>query len=165
LRPVMETGVCNQRTQKGILRVRLTSHSDYALRVLIYCAGRPTELATIADIAKAYDISRAHLMKIANKLVRAGFLQSTRGRNGGLRLARPAKSINIGKVVRLMESQSQLIECFDRATNSCVIAPACGLKHLLAKADDAFYRQLDTASLADIALAPKDMQRFLLPAE
>ncbi len=144
--------------------MRLTAHSDYALRLLIYCASSSTELATIADIAKAYDISRTHLMKIANKLVRAGFLKSTRGRNGGLCLARPARSINIGKVVRIMENQSTLIECFDRATNSCVIAPTCGLKHLLAKADDAFYRQLDTASLADIALTPRDMQRFLIPA-
>lgn len=145
--------------------MRLTAHSDYALRLLIYCAASPARLATIADIAAAYDISRAHLMKIANKLVRAGFLQSTRGRKGGLRLARPANSINIGKVVRIMESQSLLIECFDRTTNSCVISPACGLKHLLAKADDAFFQQLDMATLADIALPGKDARRFLMIAE
>lgn len=146
--------------KKGKNTVRLTVHTDYALRLLISCAANPHELVTIAEVASAYGISKAHLMKIANKLVRAGFLASTRGRKGGLRLAGPAASINIGKVVRLMESQSLLVECYDRATNSCVIAPACSLKHLLAGAEEAFYRHLETASLADIALAPKDVLRF-----
>ena len=142
--------------------MRMTAHSDYAMRMLIYCAAKPSVHVTISEVAKAYGISKAHLMKIANELVRAGFLQSLRGRNGGLRLAQAASAINVGKVVRLMEQSSPLIECFDRATNTCVIAPACGLKHLLAKADEAFYQQLDTASLAEVMLTERSAQRFLV---
>jgi Rrf2 family nitric oxide-sensitive transcriptional repressor len=141
--------------------MRLTSHSDYALRLLIYCALRPTELVTIAEVAQAYDISRNHLMKIAHKLALAGFLQSARGRNGGLRLASPADKINIGKVVRVMEQDSLLVECFDRATNTCVIAPACELKHVLARALEDFYACLDRSTLADIARPPKPLLALL----
>jgi Rrf2 family transcriptional regulator, nitric oxide-sensitive transcriptional repressor len=130
--------------------VRLTSHSDYALRFLIYCALKPGTRVTIAEAAAAYGISRHHLMKIAQKLVLGNFLHSVRGRGGGLQLARPPHKINVGEVVRMMEADSLLVECFDSATNSCVIAPACGLKHLLARALEDFYRRLDSASLHDI---------------
>lgn len=141
--------------------VRMTAHTDYALRLLIYCALRPDERVTVAQASEAYGISRAHVMKIAHELVKAGFLDSARGRNGGLRLARPPKAINIGKVARIMESKSHLVECFDRASNTCVIAPACSLKHLLSRADDAFYKQLETASLADIAVPAAAMKALL----
>jgi Rrf2 family transcriptional regulator, nitric oxide-sensitive transcriptional repressor len=141
--------------------MRLTSFSDYALRLLILCASKEGNLVTIAEAADTYAISKSHLMKIANELVRVGFLQSVRGRNGGLRLARPASDINIGKVVRHMERESVLVECFSPETNACVITRACGLKFLLAGAMEDFYKRLETASLADIMRKPKAMQRLL----
>jgi Rrf2 family nitric oxide-sensitive transcriptional repressor len=141
--------------------MRLTSFTDYALRLLILCAGREGELVTIADAATAYGISRNHLMKIANELVRAGFLQSVRGRSGGLRLARPASRIKIGAVIRHMERESPLVECFAAASNTCVIAPACGLKFLFADALEDFYKRLDKTTLADIARKPLQMRKML----
>ena len=101
--------------------MRLTSYSDYALRMLIYVAVHPDQFVTISEIAKSYGISKNHLMKIANELAVAGVLEAVRGRNGGLRLARPAEDISIGAVVRMTESRSDLVECFDPATNTCVI--------------------------------------------
>ncbi|MFO1033371.1 MAG: Rrf2 family transcriptional regulator [Hyphomicrobiales bacterium] len=120
-----------------------------APRPLILCAGSEG-LVTIACAAERHRISKNHLMKIANQLVRAGFLEAVRGRNGGLKLARAAAEINIGEVVRLLEGDTVLVECFAPRTNSCVIVRHCGLKPLLAEAVEDFYRRLDGASLADI---------------
>ncbi len=141
--------------------MRLTSFTDYALRLLILCAGSNGRLVTIAEAAAVYRISRTHLMKIANELVRAGFLESVRGRSGGLRLARPASRIRIGAVVRHMERETDLVECFTAARNTCVIAPACTLKFLLGNALDDFYRRLDKATLADITRKSPAMRAFL----
>ena len=137
--------------------MRLTSFSDYALRMLIYVALHPDRYVTISEVSEGYKISRNHLMKIANELVDAGYLESARGRNGGLRLARPAKDINIGAVVRLTESGSSLVECFDPVTNACVITRACQLKHLLAQALEAFYERLDEENLASLVQRPKSL--------
>ncbi len=141
--------------------MRLTSYSDYALRMLIYVAVHPDQFVTISEIAKSYGISKNHLMKIANELAVAGVLEAVRGRNGGLRLARPAEDISIGAVVRMTESRSDLVECFDPATNTCVITRACRLKHLLAQALEAFYLHLDGATLADLARQPKSILSLL----
>jgi len=144
--------------------MRLTSFSDYSLRLLILCASRAPELVTIADAATIYGISRNHLMKVANELSRGGFLRSVRGRNGGLHLARPAEEISIGKVVRLMEGSGDFVECFVPGQNSCVIAPACGLKFLFATALEDFFRRLDDATLADVIRKPAQLKNLLTPA-
>ncbi len=91
--------------------MRLTRYSDYSLRLLMYVAVKPNELVAIADVSKAYKISKNHLMKIAHQLALAGFIETVRGRHGGLRLAKPAGEINIGQVVRLTEADSILVEC------------------------------------------------------
>jgi len=137
--------------------MRLTSFSDYALRVLIYVATKPDQLVTIADISKSYGISKNHLMKITNTLAAAGYVETVRGSGGGLRLSRAAADINIGAVLRHTEAGSHLVECADRKTNTCVIAPACGLKHVLFEALEAFYARLDKVSLADITRNPADL--------
>ena len=137
--------------------MRLTSYSDYALRMLIYVAVHPDQFVTIAEISKAYGISKNHLMKIANELALAGILETVRGRNGGLRLAKPAEDISIGAVVRMTESRSDLVECFDPETNTCIITRACRLKHLLGQAMEAFYQRLDGESLASLAQRPKSL--------
>jgi Rrf2 family nitric oxide-sensitive transcriptional repressor len=105
---------------------------------------------SIAEIARAYGISKNHLMKVAQRLAAEGFVESARGRNGGLKLARPASALNIGTIVRTMEDTGTFVECFDAATNSCVVTPVCGLRHTLAGALEAFARHLDQFTVADL---------------
>lgn len=137
--------------------MRLTSFSDYALRLLIYVATKPGQLVTIADISKSYGISKNHLMKITNNLAAAGYVETVRGNGGGLRLARAADEISVGAVVRHTEAGSELVECAHRETNTCVIAPACSLKHALFDALEAFYTRLDRVSLADVTRNPEHL--------
>ncbi len=137
--------------------MRLTNFSDYALRLLILAATKPDHLVTISEISKSYGISRNHLMKITHSLAQAGYVDTVRGSGGGLRLARPASQISVGAVLRHTEASSDLVECADQATNTCVIAPACGLKHVLFDALEAFYARLDRVSLADITRNPAQL--------
>jgi Rrf2 family transcriptional regulator, nitric oxide-sensitive transcriptional repressor len=135
--------------------MRLTNFSDYALRVLMYAAARSDRLITIEETAEVYGISRAHLMKVANQLTRAGFLKATRGRTGGLALARRPEKIGLGDVVRATEPDFALVECFS-ADNACLITPRCRLKGVLKEALVAFVGTLDRYTLADLVLSPKD---------
>jgi Rrf2 family transcriptional regulator, nitric oxide-sensitive transcriptional repressor len=130
--------------------MRLTQFTDYALRLLIMVGAKAPSAVTIAEAATAYGISKNHLMKVAHELGRMGYLETTRGRGGGLRLALPPESIRIGKVTAYCEGQSPLVECFDPATNRCVITPVCGLIHMLSSAQAAFFAELDRFTLADL---------------
>ena len=143
--------------------MQLTMFSDYALRVLMFTHAAGDRLVTIAEIADAYGISRAHLMKVVNTLTRAGFITAVRGRFGGLRLARPAKDIRLGDVVRETEPNFDIVECFSTG-NQCPITRCCKLQGALKEAVDAFMFALDRRTLADIALVPKDVRRYLEPA-
>ncbi len=125
--------------------MRLTRYTDYALRVLMHLATHPDRPASIGLIAKAYGISQNHLMKVVHDLGKEGFVATTRGRGGGLRLARPAGEIIVGDVVRHTEDGFQLVDC-----DTCVIASACGLRLALAEAVAAFLRVLDGKTLADL---------------
>jgi Rrf2 family nitric oxide-sensitive transcriptional repressor len=131
--------------------MRLTLYSDYSLRLLMLCAQHPERLVTIRQAAATYRISRNHLMKVAYELGGKGFLETVRGRGGGLRLARPAGKISLGEVVRAMEEDLGPVECFDPAANSCPIVAACRLKGALGRALDAYLAVLDDYSLADLA--------------
>lgn len=137
--------------------MRLTLYSDYSLRLLMYLAIKPTELISIAEISKAYGISKNHLMKITHQLALAGYIETVRGRNGGLRLAKLATDINIGAIVRLTEADSVLVECFHMATNTCVITSGCKLNHVLRQALDDFYQRLDRYSLAELVVEPNSL--------
>ena len=130
--------------------MQLTAHTDYALRVLIYLAVHETRLVTIAEMATAYDISKNHLMKIANQLGQEGFIETVRGRGGGLRLGQSPERLALGQIVRRMEPHFNIVECFDPTTNRCPITPACGLSHVLVEARDAFLAVLDRYTLADL---------------
>ena len=145
--------------------MRLTLHTDHALRMLMLLAIEPNELHTIEEIARRYDISRNHLMKITLTLVQTGFIDSLRGRGGGLRLARAAESINLGAIVRATEDNFALVECFDREHNSCLITSACGLRGPLEEALQAFLTVLDRYSLDDLVRSPRMLRRMrqLLP--
>ena len=141
--------------------MRLTLHTDYALRLLMHLALAPERLVTISEVAASFSISRNHLVKVAHELGQAGFVETMRGRGGGLRLARPPEEIAIGDVVRAMEEDFRIVECFDRDANSCCIAPACRLKRLLKEALDAWAAVLDGATLADLVERPAPLRRLL----
>jgi Rrf2 family nitric oxide-sensitive transcriptional repressor len=129
--------------------MRLTSFTDYSLRVLIYLALKGADSATIAEIAESYGISRNHLMKVVQELGQKGYLVALRGKNGGLRLRTSPASINIGKLVRTMENDLALVECFGR-NNHCILTPACALPALFSEALNAFFAVLESYTLADI---------------
>lgn len=139
----------------------MSLHADYALRTLMYLAVHDGH-RSIGEIAQAYGISKNHLMKVAQRLVAEGFLEAVRGRSGGLRLAQAATQINVGQVARKMEETGSFVECFDPATNSCVITPACQLRHALAGALEAFFRHLDRYSLGDLVKDSSALQDSLL---
>ena len=142
--------------------MRLTRYTDYAMRVLLYLASQPDDrLSSIGEIARGYGISQNHLMKVVNDLVRAGYIESVRGRFGGIRLARHADTINVGQVVRHTEDDFDLVDC-----DGCVIAPACGLTGVLHEATLAFLAVLDSYSLADVQAGRNDLLRlFGIPGE
>ena len=141
--------------------MRLTQLSDYALRLLMYAAARKERLITIEETARMYGISRAHLMKIANILTRAGYLKAVRGRSGGLILAKPADKIRLSDVIRTTEPDCALVECF-ASGNECIITSRCRMRGVLKEALSAFLETLDRYTLADLMLRPKDFG--LLPA-
>lgn len=135
--------------------MRLTSYTDYALRVLIF-VGSTDEAVTINKISTAYVISKEHLRKVVHALSQLGYLQTTQGRNGGIRLGMPAERICIRDVVLHFEN-ADLVECFDKDTNSCPIASMCGLKHVLQKAQTAFFDVLAQYKLSDLIKNPRLM--------
>ena len=131
------------------LSVRLTDFTDYALRVLMHLGLGEGRQSSIADIARAYGISEAHLMKVAHRLGQLGYLATARGRGGGLRLARPPESIRIGALVRAVEPDLALAECFG-PHGACAIAGPCRLQPALAEAREAFLAALDRYTLDDL---------------
>lgn len=129
--------------------MRLTMMTDYAMRLLMYVAQRPERLCTIAEVARAYDISEAHLMKVTHQLGLAGWIETVRGKGGGMRLAHRPEDINVGAVVRRMESDFQITECFGKSSQ-CLLTGSCGLTGILNEALQAFLERLDAHTLADV---------------
>lgn len=127
--------------------MRLTSYTDYALRVLLY-TGAAGQTVTISRISSAFGISKDHLRKVVHALAQAGYVTTTQGRSGGIMLARPADKINIRAVVESFET-TLLVECFDPVTNTCQIDGMCGLKHALLKAQASFLETLEQYTLND----------------
>jgi Rrf2 family nitric oxide-sensitive transcriptional repressor len=130
--------------------MRLTVYTDYSLRVLMYLAVKEGGLATIDEIAKSYSISRNHLMKVVHQLGVAGYIETVRGRGGGLRLARPVETIGLGEVVRYTEPDMAIASCFKPVDAPCAIRRCCVLKRALEKARDAFLDVLEGYTLGDL---------------
>jgi Rrf2 family transcriptional regulator, nitric oxide-sensitive transcriptional repressor len=143
--------------------MQLTRFSDYALRVLMFANAAGDRLVNIEEMADAYDISRAHLMKVVNALTRTGYLTPVRGRSGGVRLAMPAEEVVLGDVIRATEPDFALVECFATG-NQCVITKCCKLQGVLDEALSAFLAVLDKHTLASIALRARDFRAILQPA-
>lgn len=141
--------------------MRLTLYTDYSLRVLLYLAYKEEQMVTISELADFYKVSRNHLVKVVHELGKNGYIQTTRGKHGGIRLARPATEIVIGEVVRKTEPDFDLLECFSSATDHCVITRVCKLKSVLFEAQASFLAVLDKYTLADAARgAMKDLPAF-----
>lgn len=135
--------------------MKLTLFTDYSMRVLLYLGARPERLCSIAEVARGYGVSQNHMMKVVNELARSGYVESVRGRFGGIRLGKPPEAINIGAVVRHTEDGFNLVDC-----DSCLIAPACGLTGVMKEALGAFLAVLDKYTLADMLGRRSDLRRL-----
>lgn len=143
--------------------MRLTVQTDYALRTLMFLASQDGS-QKIDDIARIYGISKNHLMKVVQRLVANGFVNSQRGRGGGLTLADKPEQINIGTVVRAMENTDEFVECQLGADNHCIVTPVCGLKSMLNGAVSAFLVHLDQFTLADVVKNKSGFQEIFAVA-
>lgn len=136
--------------------MKLTSFTDYTLRVLMYLAINPERLATIQEIARAYSISESHLTKVVHHLAKTGDVESVRGKGGGIRLARPAEEIRVGDVIRLAEGDTPIVECF-QAGGGCKITTGCKLAGILDRAFNSLFVALNEYTLADLTAQPKTL--------
>lgn len=130
--------------------MQLTVRSNHAMRLMMYCAVNDRRVAPVSDIARACNMSEAHLAKIANALAAQGFVETVRGRAGGVRLARPANEINVGAIVRANEMGRCLVECLNSETNSCPLVEVCRFRSIIGRALEAFLNVLDGYTLADL---------------
>lgn len=135
--------------------MRLTSFTDYGLRVLMRLAGAPDRTFTAADLAAEFRISRNHLAKVISALAAAGLLETRRGGGGGAILARAPEDIRLGDVVEILEADQALVECFASGTNTCTLTAQCRLKARLAHAEAAFVADLNRSTLADCLYRPE----------
>ncbi len=142
--------------------MRLSTHSDYALRLLMALAVEPEATRSVAEVADAYGISANHLAKVTVRLVLGGWVESRRGRGGGLKLAMNPEAITVGSVVRSTEVDFALLECFDSERDTCVISRACALKPHLARAQEAFFESLDHVTLAELVPNRTRLKRLLM---
>lgn len=143
--------------------MRLTVFSDYALRVLIYVAMKGERRATVTAIAKAYGISNSHLMKVVQSLSGLGYLETTRGKGGGITLGKEPGEIRIGTLLRATESGSAMVECMGEEGGECRITAGCALPRMFKQALESFYTELDRFTLADLIAKPKLLKAALLP--
>lgn len=141
--------------------MRLTSYTDYAFRVLIFLALRREAGSTIQEIAEHYAISRNHLMKVVQQLGQLGYVETTRGRGGGLRLAVEPADLRLGDLVRHTEEDMTLVECFDRESNQCVISGVCRLQSVLSDALKAWLTVMDGYTLADLVTNPVALRKAI----
>lgn len=131
--------------------MQLTIFTDYGLRSLMYVATRQDRLCSVKEIAEHYGISRNHLVKVVHRLAQLGYITSAKGKGGGIRLAGEPAKIKLGELVRKLEPNMDIVECFNRDTNTCRITDTCRLKHQLHEARTAFIDTLDQYTLADAA--------------
>jgi Rrf2 family nitric oxide-sensitive transcriptional repressor len=141
--------------------MRMTLHTDYALRMLIYLAIHDPEPSTVNDVAESYGISRNHLLKIVPKLRDMGLLTATRGRAGGIHLAVAPQEVNVGAVVRDLGDESPVLECMKADGGACVLSPICRLKGVVREALGAYLAVFDNYTLADLVMNREELAGML----
>lgn len=141
--------------------MRLTLHTDYALRVLLYAGLNGPATVTIPELVRHFDLSKGHAMKVVHGLARQGYVKTTRGKNGGLRLARPPEQIGVGAVVRDMEPELGVVGCLQGQPGYCRIEECCGLRSALREATGAFLAALDRYTIADLLRPRTALARLL----
>lgn len=143
--------------------MQISKFSDYALRVMMHLAASPDRLLATRQIAEIHAAKYNHMAKITTWLVAEGYADSLRGRGGGLRLSREPKDINLGQLLRKLEEEKPLVECFDKnGGGTCRLLPACGLSFALRTAQEAFFASLDQMSLADVVATSPGMEQLLV---
>lgn len=145
--------------------MRITKRTNIAMRVLMFCGAHPERLVTKSEIAKRCNTSESHLAQVINQLAQLGLLDTQRGRNGGIRLARPMDAIVIGEVFRLLEADAPLAECFADVDNTCPLIDACRLRVAIADAAEAFYARLDQVTLDALVCNNAPLMALFSPAE
>ncbi len=141
--------------------MRLTAFSDYSMRVMMYLGLRHGRLATISDIAQAYRISENHLTKVVHHLARHSYVETVRGKGGGLRLARDPETVNIGEMIRICEGEDGLLPCLDQS-DTCCIQPSCQLMGILREAQSAMFAVLDQYTLSDLLNQQEPLAQILI---
>jgi len=141
--------------------VRLTQFTDYGLRVLMYLATRDGAHVTTEEIAGLFQVSWNHLLKVVHRLCELGYVEAKRGPQGGVRLLPGTWDVSVGEVVRNLEAQLELVECFDHETNTCPITAVCRLAPLLERASGAFLRELDQVRVRDLVSKPAEIHDAL----
>jgi len=143
--------------------MRLTQYSNYALRTLMFANLHSDRLCQCQEVADAFNISKAHLVKCVHHLGQWGFIKSVRGRNGGFKLARPAEDITVGAVIRKTEDTIELVECFNSETNTCPLISQCKLNLVLMQAMKRFMDEMDQVTIADITSNQRSLLNLLKP--
>lgn len=138
--------------------MQLTSFTDYGLRCLMYLSAQPERICSVREISEHYGVSRNHLVKVVHRLAQLGYVISSKGKGGGIMLAAPAESIRLGDVVRALEPNMHIVECFDKTSNGCTVVSGCNLRHYLHAASEGFIASLNDHSLAD---AVKSKRSFM----
>jgi len=141
--------------------MRLTTFTDYTIRVLIYLGLNQDRLTRVAELAEKYDISANHLTKVVHLLGRLGYVDTQRGRGGGIKLACRPEEINIGQLVRETEKNTTIVECFNQSSCQCKIVSACQLIDILIEAQHAFFVVLDKYTLHDLILNPESLHKLI----
>ena len=141
--------------------MRLTRQTNYAMRILMYCAANDGRLSRIPEIASAYSVSELFLFKILQPLVEAGLVETVRGRNGGVKLGRPATDITLFDVVRVTEESFAMAECFENDAAECPLIDSCSLNAALREALNAFFAVLERNTIAELVASKTDMRGLL----
>lgn len=141
--------------------MRLTRQTNYAIRILMYCAANEGRLSRVPEIAAAYSVSELFLFKILQPLVENGFVETVRGRNGGVRLGKQATDITLFDVIRVTEENFAMAECFENGAAECPLVDSCALNEALRKALGAFFEVLESYSIDDLVKARPSMRDLL----
>lgn len=129
--------------------MQLTRFTDYGLRTLMYVAARAENSASVKEVAEHYGISRNHLVKVVHRLSQLGYIETTKGKGGGIKIAKDAEKLRLGDLIKQLEPNMNMVECFDAKTNTCRITGSCQLKHYLFEATQNFIDTMNRYTLAN----------------